>query len=682
MVRRYSEALQRLAHDSPELHFGILHAEPWQIQEFRLEDMAAMVWRKVPLLWSMIHRLVTGDLAHARYQKCNALQSAMGIFLHSCNTPEKVIKVLARMGISVSLTSIHRAIHSLKSACFDDIRSLGRTLLASYAYDNFDVKFSTGIPTVDGPRETLVHLTSATLLRLDHGVTVDDLRCSDELWEKSPFNPHATNHLLANIPLPTPIEQIPVCKTLQVPLRAMDINQSKVSGNIDALLQMLEQSAVGDAQTAQGADINMTDLGNVVQLVHGDLGTMERVLSAMERRAIDLTATSRLQFVVFVFGLFHLKMAAADAIWRLLVAPPTARKDPGSFWAIVEKLRPTRTGKLTNNASFREQHELINHVGDVLRLDAWHVEARQHGFLTLEKWAESKPSPEEIDKFAMRLATTYTEGEDFDHLYQMKMRPMNQRDKLHENTIRTHHYLMLYEELSYAMNEGDIGRVETVFAPWILLFRAVGKHKYANRMLLFMHQLYEIYPEGLRHAIRYNMLVNPTGREHHFRAVDWVVELMNLFIKDMYGGEGSNYTKKRILDESALVLTYRNCHRVFEQNFLLSGLTYAHAAKDMTTTFKVVEEYISSLEASPNKHLAGRTTKYKVPNALEHGAAKIMLEARVSTDGKQVEDDEACIDEEEQLWSMVGGSRDEEIRVHDDSLEKAISALDLAVESL
>ncbi|KAI0761224.1 hypothetical protein BC629DRAFT_1294761, partial [Irpex lacteus] len=495
---------------------------------------------------------ILSQLAHARNKNCNALQSVVGIFPHSCNTPEKVVKTLARMGISVSLTSIHRAIHALKITCIDDIRTLGCTLLAAYVFDNFDVKFSTGIPTIDGIKELLVHLTSGTLIRLEH-VTIDSLRFGEEVWQSSPFNRHATNYiehdpfktlgmlyqlhpedndsvhasgltrrgqfraylfkktlfthgptyfrdLRTSLRYPDPIEQIPVQKTVQVPLRAMDINQSRVSGNIDAILQMLDQAGVGDSETHAAdsdSDAEMTDIGNVVQLVHGDLGTMERVLSAMERRGIDLTPTQRLQFVVFVFGLFHLKMAAADAIWRLLVTPTAARNNSGSFWAIVEKLRPTRTGKLTNNASFREQHELINHVGEVLRL-AWCLEARRNGYLTLEKWAEAKPSLDEIDKYAERLASTYVEGEDASHLYQMKTRPASQRDKLHENTLRTHHYLMLYEELSYAMNEGDIGRVETVFAPWILIFRAVGKHKYANRMLLFMHQLYEVYPEALR----------------------------------------------------------------------------------------------------------------------------------------------------------------------------------------
>lgn len=121
-------------------------------------------------------------------QKCNAFQSLMGIFLHSCNAPEKIIKVLARMGTSISLTSIHRSIKLMSISCMDEIQRVGSSLLASWAYDNFDVKFNTGVPTVEGPSETLIHLTSGTLLELDHGVMLEDLRCSQLLWDRNPDN--------------------------------------------------------------------------------------------------------------------------------------------------------------------------------------------------------------------------------------------------------------------------------------------------------------------------------------------------------------------------------------------------------------------------------------------------------------------------------------------------------------
>ena len=48
-------------------------------------------------------------------QKANTLASILGIFLHSCRTPQKVINALARMGLSISRTTIHSAINSLSS---------------------------------------------------------------------------------------------------------------------------------------------------------------------------------------------------------------------------------------------------------------------------------------------------------------------------------------------------------------------------------------------------------------------------------------------------------------------------------------------------------------------------------------------------------------------------------------
>ncbi|KAF8220285.1 hypothetical protein L208DRAFT_1334806, partial [Tricholoma matsutake] len=39
--------------------------------------------------------------------KCNAFESVFGIFLHSTNTPEKVIQALAHMGISISSSAGH-----------------------------------------------------------------------------------------------------------------------------------------------------------------------------------------------------------------------------------------------------------------------------------------------------------------------------------------------------------------------------------------------------------------------------------------------------------------------------------------------------------------------------------------------------------------------------------------------
>ncbi|EJF60694.1 hypothetical protein DICSQDRAFT_20038, partial [Dichomitus squalens LYAD-421 SS1] len=232
-------------------HFGAMHTQPEQLRDFKIEDMANTMQMVAPKLWSLVlglsgvgtqHLLhpptsalesnsegecwaedeepagaedvsvrqkrqrriqrnmfarirtvvILSILMQSRDPRCNALQSTMGIFLHSCNAPEKLTKVLSRMGISISLSSIHRAVHSLSRRSCQDIQLRGRLLLNSYALDNFDVLLKVLIHTTDGAQGGLVHLTSAALFQLQQ-VTLEDLPCSKLVWERSDLNPHATN---------------------------------------------------------------------------------------------------------------------------------------------------------------------------------------------------------------------------------------------------------------------------------------------------------------------------------------------------------------------------------------------------------------------------------------------------------------------------------------------------------
>ena len=98
-------------------------------------------------------------------QKCNLLQSVFGIFLHSCKTPQKVVQALARIGISISIESINGAIQSLSNETHATLQQMGKSLLVSYVYDNFDIDFKTHLPTVEKSGNTLEHLTAGTLVQ-------------------------------------------------------------------------------------------------------------------------------------------------------------------------------------------------------------------------------------------------------------------------------------------------------------------------------------------------------------------------------------------------------------------------------------------------------------------------------------------------------------------------------------
>ncbi|KIK75702.1 hypothetical protein PAXRUDRAFT_93458, partial [Paxillus rubicundulus Ve08.2h10] len=88
------------------------------------------------------------------------------------------------------------------------------------------------------------------------------------------------------------------------------------------------------------------------------------------------------------------------------------------------------------------------------------------------------------------------------------------------------------------------------------------------------------------------ILVNPTGKVMKWCAVDWCVELSNLFMKVKNGGKGSNRTVQRILLESPLVQVYHNIQWMVQQTFEHTHLTTNRADLDMTKTFsKMLEQF-------------------------------------------------------------------------------------------
>ncbi|KAF8154509.1 hypothetical protein B0H34DRAFT_626989, partial [Crassisporium funariophilum] len=46
-------------------------------------------------------------------QKCNVLQSVVGIFLYSCNAAETITKLLAHIGLSIAAHTVNSAVTNL-----------------------------------------------------------------------------------------------------------------------------------------------------------------------------------------------------------------------------------------------------------------------------------------------------------------------------------------------------------------------------------------------------------------------------------------------------------------------------------------------------------------------------------------------------------------------------------------
>ncbi|KAI0688586.1 hypothetical protein BC835DRAFT_301430 [Cytidiella melzeri] len=351
----------------------------------------------------------------------------------------------------------------------------------------------------------------------------------------------------------------------------MDINQSTVDGQAEILESLFAQANIGDPTDTP----NVEDITEYILLVHGDLGTGERLEGSRASRAIEQKPVRGLHNVVYVPGLFHLQMAAVDAIWRMFIEPKAQRTAPNGLYQQACKIRPCDSGCIGSKPGFRLMHDLITQCVAARMLDIWRVEVENHARQSLKEWA-TLATWADIEELPLSLTGKYVD------------KVLAARDQEFRNNSLILARLLDYVELAHAMKHGDIGRVEATFRRWVFIFKSVGKHKYAAQLIKTMADLKYVYPERLARAFRLNWLCNPTGRPDGFCAVDWLVELMNLYIKVVYGSSGYARTFQLILKQSPLIEVFRQVHRTMQDNFHLLHHSVRHAPPDLRNTIQAL----------------------------------------------------------------------------------------------
>ncbi|KIJ34133.1 hypothetical protein M422DRAFT_52124 [Sphaerobolus stellatus SS14] len=534
----------------------------------------------------------------------------------------------------------------------------GRKCLCGVAYDNFDVGLQTAAPTISKDSQFL-HAASGTLLPLNHGVTHNSRRVSPEVYSKAGLDLNNPNqeiklsfrsllplpHQIAPLPRlprlpdappapPRPVHSpirnlhthlqdwhvlnilimksgyfdaykkklgspeevncIPVTKTTQIPLRSMEVNQSTIEGNAEIESSILKQCGLGEYALPKDLKASQVNFNSLVVLTHGDLGTLERLLSLIKSRCLENTEERRLHQGCFSY---------------------------------VGILRPKQTGKFASNPGFRLMHNVIHDITHAAMLDCWHIEAgeRNPRVKSLEEFAASKPTWEMLQEMAHSIVDKYIASPSFSRKRMGK--DDTQRDKQFKNSLLRNRDFLDYIELCHSMNWGDVGKVEAILIPFIFLFQGCGKYKYAQAMIRFLGSLQHVYTPELRnsHAIQMNWLVNPTGKPGCFRAVDWVVELNNLYTKVIYGGHFSNRTLKLMIKQSTLIEIFWATHTIVEDWLHLMHHTRQHSPSDMHLTLQRLSTYMK--EGKAHVYCAGCSQiYYEVPDQFQEGLK--MLEAQ------------------------------------------------------
>lgn len=480
----------------------------------------------------------------ATNQKCNAFQTLVGVFLQACAVPDAARKLLAHIGVSISVSAIETAVKNLSKEAYAEMRRLGQSFETSYAYDNLDIDIKPGTPTWEATaKDTLSHLTTASMFPLNHGIRAEDLQYSDFMWNlmKDPPLAATTAELFKAVPSqpsdnkglrardrynawklrydlvhygpsyfaqfkselgePEEIECIPVVKTKQVPMRASKTGPSTPAKNATVLDEFFKQAGIRDdlepdhtPSEPSSPSTTVGSVGNYVVPVFGDLLTVQHLRSLQLSRLNDVSPRQRFQFVVCGHGWFHVRMACVQTIWRRPIDAKGAKIESTSLIAYVAQLRPQERPKIENDPSFRQMHEVITHIGIVMRRNAWksHVKLKHEGISSLNEWAAMEPTWIEICEMSEEMLRIFVAPVDF---RKQQKKPDCERDKQFEVTQMIHKDFLLYEETNHAMNFGDIGRLDQCMLVWMHLFMGCGKVKYGVEIRQYLENMYIQYPK-------------------------------------------------------------------------------------------------------------------------------------------------------------------------------------------
>ncbi|GJJ69732.1 hypothetical protein EMPS_02080 [Entomortierella parvispora] len=422
--------------------------------------------------------MICSVLLFLRSQKSNHFQMMMGLYLYSCGSPSAVVHLLSKASISVSHTSVLRALKGMTDAALEKIRKAVVDKPWYLVYDNINFASRKSDQRIDNS-DSFESGTMATVVMMDETISRDDIRLSYHRLCLSDLIPGAdsyghmqavTENALLKVLARSSKgydccrksdparDKLATVKTVAHPLPSMHIDQSSVAGNLEVLNTIMEK-------TLRLPQAWFDDNRKI--LVAGDQLTISRISTAMEYKAVDVSPFHRLQFAMPWLQLFHLEMAFCGLIlqthWGLAI-------QPGSLHFNTVFLKRKRVS--LKDFDFHAAHELLEHTFEAIVIRVWEV------YLVDLPVAAEGMSSDQLQEIV---------AEKVGHIVNDLISPDQDELLYHSRTNRNMalllRHLLYYFELRAAIRAGDVGRIEESLRWITIMFQNGINNNYALELL-------------------------------------------------------------------------------------------------------------------------------------------------------------------------------------------------------
>jgi hypothetical protein len=294
--------------------------------------------------------------------------------------------------------------------------------------------------------------------------------------------PHLNDHLFDPPPPVWQLQGGPENATEQFILETSMKEEASYEGTLSCMADVFKQLLLN------AVDEQMcTAIQRVIAWI-GDQLTIERLRGLWKYRHEDHNSFDRLDYMIPIFGWFHLVMAFANSIHKQYLGNSAAI---GSLRQAFDVLK--RKGLITQSTKGPFWHHLdeaLHHISEA------HFRASWLDVGNVENLADLKSkSPQELRDLAATLIRKHASREAVNAVEAMS--PQD-RDEVYRQWTMFNMDVLPYLQLRQAIKTGDVGRIEDLIPTLLFRFSGGGNSKYAIEMLELLQGLHREWPEDLR----------------------------------------------------------------------------------------------------------------------------------------------------------------------------------------
>ncbi|KAG1724660.1 hypothetical protein EDB19DRAFT_1644419 [Suillus lakei] len=384
-------------------------------------------------------------------------------------------------------------------------------------------------------------------------------------------------------------------------LHTVDIEEASYEGNDKVMAEWFRQLGM-DSEDAK----RHIGTGKVILWI-GDQMTVERLRGLYKYRHEDFNAFDRMDYLIPVFGWFHLQMAFANSLHKQYIGTSAST---GSLQQAFNLLQRKGLHKSETKGPFwHHLHEALHHISEA------HIQASWLAVGGVKSLSELKSkSPTEI----LTLATTLVD----EHASRRAIAKLNHLDEKDRDAVLTQWTMfnvdiLSYIELTTAMKMGDIRRMEDLLPTLLFRFAGGRNSKYTIEILELLQGLKQEWPADINrnHVRQHCWLINRSGRPDGWTPIDKGQEQNIGDIKVTYHSFGPGATWTYLHKISPAIPTLRALQRHMESEFktITRGTYHGIPDKEADIT-KLTDQYIKS-----NLHVyePGRQIKATARNKAE-----------------------------------------------------------------